>query len=101
MSNTRFYVSHLKNIIFQFRHAFDTIGYGSDTCWTRLERLSDMTEHGLDTTRTKPSTFFFQLFDEQKKNSKARKPKFILGILFEVSIEIIPYIFWKRYRKYT
>ena len=71
VSDTRFYVSHLKNIIFWLGHASDTTEYGSDTRRTWLGHASDTIEHGSDTARTQPSTFFFQLFDGPKKNSKA------------------------------
>ena len=60
VSDTRSYVFNLKTIIF------------------RLGHISDTTEHGSDTARTQPSTsFFFQLFDGPKKNSKVQKPNFI------------------------
>ena len=72
VSDTRFYVSYLKNIIFWLGHASDTTKYGSDTRRTWLRHALDTIEHGSNTARTQPSTFFFfQLFDGPKKNSKA------------------------------
>ena len=76
VSDTRSYVSYLKYIIFQLGYVSDMTGHGSDTCWTWFGHKLNTTKHGLDTTKTRPSTFF-QLFDGSKKNLKIKKIKFI------------------------
>ena len=60
---------------------------------TRLGHSSDMIGHDSDTTRTQPNTFFFSIIGWTKKEFKGPKTQFHLGILFEVSTEIIPHIF--------
>ena len=89
MSDTRSYVSYLKNIIFRFENVSNTIEYSLDTCRTWLGRASD-----------KASTFFSIIWWTEKK-FKGPKIQVYLKILFEVSTEIVPHIFWKEYRKYT
>ena len=98
--DTRSYVSHLKNIIFRLGHESDTTEYGSDTRRTWLGRVSDTTGHGSDTAKIQTSTFF-PIIWWTKKEFKSPKAKIHLEILFEVSTEIVPHIFWKGYRKHT
>ena len=100
VSDMRSYMSHLKNIIFRLGCASNMTGYSSDTRWTRLRRMSDITEHGSDMARVRPS-IFFPIIWWTKKKFKGPKTQIYLGILFEVSIKIVPHIFWKEYRKYT
>ena len=100
VSDTRSYVSHLKNIIFRLRHASDTTKYASDT-----------RRHDLDARRTRLDTahiwpeynliLFFPIIWWTKKEFKDQKTQVHLEILFELSIEIVSHIFWKGYRKHT
>ena len=77
VSDTRSYVSHLKNIIFRLGHA-------SDMRRTRLECTSDAARHGFNTTRTQLSTFLIIWWTKKKiqrsKNSSSFKNLFFWDI---------------------
>ena len=67
-------------------HASTQLKYGLDMAWIRLE-------YNL--------ILFFPIIWWIKKEFKGPKTQVHLGILFEVSTEIVSHSFWKGYRKYT
>ena len=68
------------------------VRHGLDTRWTQVDMTHIRLEHNL---------VLFSNYLMDKKRIQRSKNQIYLGILFEVSIEIVPHIFWKRYRKYT